>query len=69
MALLETKNVTKTYGALLAVSNVSLLIHPGKIHSDTITVLSQGEVIAEGAPEEIQKNEDVKNAYLGGGTV
>lgn len=37
--------------------------------SNTITVLSQGEVIAEGAPEEIQKNEDVKNAYLGGGTV
>jgi ABC-type branched-subunit amino acid transport system ATPase component len=26
-------------------------------------------VLAEGDPEEIQKNEDVKNAYLGGGTV
>ena len=37
--------------------------------SDKITVLSQGMVIAEGAPDEIQKNEDVKNAYLGGGTV
>ena len=37
--------------------------------SDKITVLSQGIVIAEGAPDEIQKNEDVKNAYLGGGTV
>ena len=37
--------------------------------SDQITVLSQGMVIAEGAPDEIQKNEDVKNAYLGGGTV
>ena len=33
MALLETKNVTKAYGALLAVSNVSFLINPGKIHS------------------------------------
>jgi branched-chain amino acid transport system ATP-binding protein len=33
MALLETKNVTKAYGALLAVSNVSFLIDPGKIHS------------------------------------
>jgi len=31
MALLETKNVTKAYGALLAVSNVSFLINPGKI--------------------------------------
>ena len=37
--------------------------------SDKITVLSQGMVLAEGNPEEIQKNEDVKNAYLGGGTV
>ena len=37
--------------------------------SDKITVLSQGMVIAEGAPDEIQQNEDVKNAYLGGGTV
>ena len=33
MALLETKNVTKAYGALLAVSNVSFLIKAGKIHS------------------------------------
>ena len=37
--------------------------------SDKITVLSQGMVIAEGAPNEIQSNEDVKKAYLGGGTV
>jgi branched-chain amino acid transport system ATP-binding protein len=36
--------------------------------SDTITVLSQGVVIAEGSPEQIQRNEDVKRAYLGGGT-
>ena len=35
--------------------------------SDTVTVLSQGSVIAEGPPEDIQKNEDVKKAYLGGG--
>jgi len=37
--------------------------------SDKITVLSQGMVLAEGDPKEIQKNEDVKNAYLGGRTV
>jgi branched-chain amino acid transport system ATP-binding protein len=37
--------------------------------SDKITVLNQGEVIAEGSPEEIQENDDVKKAYLGGGTI
>ena len=35
--------------------------------SDTVTVLSQGMDIAEGTPEEIQRNDDVKQAYLGGG--
>jgi branched-chain amino acid transport system ATP-binding protein len=34
--------------------------------SDRITVLHQGTVIAEGRPEEIQQNEKVKRAYLGG---
>jgi len=34
--------------------------------SDRITVLHQGSVIAEGGPEEIQQNEKVKRAYLGG---
>lgn len=33
MSLLETKNVTKAYGALMAVSEVSFEIEPGKIHS------------------------------------
>ena len=36
--------------------------------SDRITVLSQGRVIADGSPEEIQRNDEVKQAYLGGGT-
>jgi branched-chain amino acid transport system ATP-binding protein len=33
--------------------------------SDTISVLHMGELIAEGSPEEIQKNDSVKKAYLG----
>ncbi len=33
--------------------------------SDKITVLAQGKKIAEGAPQEIRSNADVKKAYLG----
>jgi len=34
--------------------------------SDMITVLYQGAILAEGGPSEIQKNEKVQEAYLGG---
>ncbi len=33
--------------------------------SKRITVLHEGKVLAEGAPEEIRKNEDVQRVYLG----
>ena len=33
--------------------------------SDTITVLAQGKKIAEGSPQHIRSNVEVKNAYLG----
>jgi branched-chain amino acid transport system ATP-binding protein len=33
--------------------------------SDRITVLHQGQVLAEGAPEEIRSNERVQQTYLG----
>lgn len=35
--------------------------------SDTISVLSQGMIIADGPPHEIKQNQEVKKAYLGGG--
>ena len=34
--------------------------------ADTITVLHRGEIAAEGSPEEIEKDEFVKDIYLGG---
>lgn len=34
--------------------------------AETITVLDQGKIIAEGTPEQIQANKAVQDAYLGG---
>jgi branched-chain amino acid transport system ATP-binding protein len=35
--------------------------------SDTIAVLHQGEIIADGTPEEVQADDEVQRVYLGGG--
>ncbi|MFX7329314.1 hypothetical protein ABTI69_21225 [Acinetobacter baumannii] len=34
--------------------------------ADRITVLHQGQVLAEGSPEEIRQNTAVRQAFLGG---
>ena len=34
--------------------------------SDRITVLTRGAVLAEGVPESIAEDDDVRDAYLGG---
>jgi branched-chain amino acid transport system ATP-binding protein len=51
--------------------NVSILIieHDMKFVkniADTITVLHHGEILVEGSPDEIERNEDVKRVYMGG---
>jgi branched-chain amino acid transport system ATP-binding protein len=34
--------------------------------SDKITVLHYGKLLAQGSPDEIRSNEDVRKVYLGG---
>jgi neutral amino acid transport system ATP-binding protein len=34
-------------------------------HSDRVVVMAEGRVIAEGAPEEVRRDQDVIDAYLG----
>jgi branched-chain amino acid transport system ATP-binding protein len=34
-------------------------------HCDRIVVLQRGEVLAQGSPDEIRANQEVRNAYLG----
>ena len=36
-------------------------------HSDKVIVMAEGRVIAEGAPEEVRRDQRVIDAYLGGG--
>ena len=36
-------------------------------HADRVIVMAEGKVIAEGPPAEIRENQEVINAYLGGG--
>lgn len=36
--------------------------------SDTIMVLQEGRIIADGGPDDIYRSKEVKEAYLGGGT-
>ena len=38
-------------------------------HADRVLVLNRGELIAEGAPEEVRAREDVRRVYLGAGAL
>jgi ABC-type branched-subunit amino acid transport system ATPase component len=70
MSPAETEHIAQMIKGLSENISVALVEHDMDVVmtiSDEITVLHQGTIIAEGPPEEIQKNQMVKEAYLGGG--
>ncbi len=55
------KNVTRGKTLMIVEHDMEVVFHL----AHRITVLSYGEVLASGTPEEIRKNERVRSAYLG----
>ena len=55
-------NISKNKTIVLVEHNIDMVLQI----SNFITVLHQGAVIAEGAPDEVQKDPFVQEAYLGG---
>ena len=55
-------SISKKIPVVLIEHNIDLVLSI----SDVITVLYQGAMLAEGTPSEIQNNEKVQEAYLGG---
>ena len=66
----DTRKMIRLVERISQKYTIALIEHHMKVVmsiSDTITVLSQGQILAEGPPAEIQRNEEVRRAYLGGG--
>ena len=54
---------TRKIGVLFTEHDMDVVFN----HADRIIVLNRGELVAEGSPDEVQANEQVKEIYLGGG--
>ncbi len=54
--------IAKLIPVILIEHNIDMVLNI----SDRIAVLYQGLLLAEGTPEEIQGNQEVQEAYLGG---
>ncbi len=68
MSPAETDSIAKLIKSLVKDLSIVLVEHDMDMVmsiSNRITVLHQGSVIAEGSPEEIRENQQVKEAYLG----
>lgn len=68
MSPAETRRTTEIIKKLSAEISVVLVEHDMDVVmsvSDTVSVLHQGHIIAEGTPGEIRQNDLVKEAYLG----
>ena len=68
MSPTETDQVSRLIRSLAEEMAVVLVEHDMEVVmsiSDRVTVLHQGGIIADGSPQEISENEEVKKAYLG----
>ena len=69
MSTEETQDTMDLINDVLSDQSLMLIEHDIDLVmrvSDRITVLTRGQVLASGTPEEIAANEDVRDAYLGG---
>jgi branched-chain amino acid transport system ATP-binding protein len=65
--VIETVNrVKKSFGEELTIMIVEHKMDIVMRLSEEVVVLSEGRMIARGSPKEIQENEEVLTAYLGG---
>jgi len=72
MAGLDRADVESISELLNSLENVAILIVEHNVDavfrlSDRVAVLNQGELIADGSPEEIRANQHVQQVYLGSG--
>ena len=69
LAPTETRETIELIKKIAQNLSIILVEHKMKVImevSDKITVLHYGQLLAQGSPDEIRANEDVRKVYLGG---